>query len=64
MPTEQLLRLCAKDWALLQTIRERLRERVISMRSSGVAGYHIARETRIPEANIRRWFNRSSAGAR
>lgn len=50
MATEQLLRECAEDWALLLAIRERLPRRV-------------ARSTRIPETNVRRWSHRFEAGA-
>lgn len=63
MPTERLMQICAEDWELLLAIKERLPRRVVLMRRRGVPGQHIARETRIPETNIRRWFNGSSVGA-
>lgn len=52
---EQLLAAIAADWLLLQTVRQRLPLLIAQARRGGVPGRLIARVTRIPERNVRRW---------
>lgn len=64
MATEQLLRACAEDWVLLCAIKERLPRRISLIRRRGMRGRQIARETGVPEANVRYWTkNGTEAGA-
>lgn len=52
---EQLLQAIAADWQLLRTVRRRLPLLIAQARRGGVPGRVIARKTRVPERNVRRW---------